>query len=53
MRNSAYLLGLVAEAAGFIGSGRPGDANDGGMLAILPASDPLQEPHHVRLLLPP
>lgn len=48
-----YLLGLVTEAASLIRACGTGDADDGGELAVLPAANPLQEPHHIRLLLPP
>lgn len=47
------LFGLVAKTAGLVGSRRVSDPNNGRELAILPASNPLDEPHRVRLLLPP
>lgn len=53
IKKRRYLLGLVSEATGLIGPGGPGDANDGGELAIIPAPDPLKKPHRIRLLLPP
>lgn len=48
-----HLLGLVPESAGLVRASRPRDANNGRMLAVLPAPHPLKEPHHIRLLLPP
>ena len=54
--NTVYhkaLLGLVAEAAGLIGAGGPGESNDGGKLTVLPAANSLQKSHHITLLLSP
>lgn len=47
------LLGLVAQPPRFVGSGGAGSPVQRGQLAVLPATDPQQEAHHVRLLLPP
>ena len=47
------LLGLVAEAASLVGSGRPGDPDNGRKLTILPAANPQKKSHHIRLLLSP
>ena len=47
------LLGLVAETTGFVGTSRPDETDNGRLLAILPAPNPLHKPHHIRLLLPP
>lgn len=54
--NSVYdvsLLGLVAQPPRFVGPGGAGSPVQRGQLAVLPAADPQQEAHHVRLLLPP
>lgn len=48
-----YLLGLVAETASLVRARGPSDAHDRWMLTVLPAPHPLQEAHHIRLLLPP
>lgn len=47
------LLGLVSQSAGLVSSGGSGSTMEGGELAVLPAADAEQEPHHIRLLLPP
>lgn len=47
------LLGLVSQPPRFVGPGGAGSPVQRGQLAVLPAADPQQEAHHVRLLLPP
>jgi len=47
------LLGLVAETAGLVGAAGPADAQNHGVLPVLPAPEPGEEAHHVGLLLPP
>lgn len=47
------LLGLVAQPAGFVRACGAWGAVQGGQLPVLPAAHTQQEPHHVRLLLPP
>ena len=42
-----YLLGLVAEAAGLVGAGGLGEADDGRLLPVLLAAHALHEAHHV------
>lgn len=43
----SYLLGLVAQAASLVRACWMGDTNNGRMLAVLPASHPLQKPHNI------
>lgn len=47
------LLGLVAEFAGFVGTGGVVDSDDDGQLAVLPSADSEDEVHQVALFLPP
>lgn len=48
-----YLFGFVSQATGLVRTGRSGDTHNRRKLAILPAPDPQQEPHNIRLFLPP
>ena len=41
------LLGLVAEAAGFVGAGRTAGAVDGGQLPVFPCANAEEEAHHI------
>ena len=41
------LLGLVAEAAGFVGAGRTAGAVDGGQLPVFPCANTEEEAHHI------
>ena len=52
-RAGIYLLGLESEAAGLVGAGGPGEADDRRLLPVLPAADALHEAHHIGLLPPP
>lgn len=47
------LLGLVSQPAGLVGARGARGAVQGRQLPVLPAAHAQQEPHHVRLLLPP
>lgn len=47
------LLGLVAQPPRLVGPGGAGSPVQRRELPVLPAADPQQEAHHVRLLLPP
>lgn len=47
------LLGLVAETASLVRASGASDSDDGRMLAVVPAANPLDEPHHIGLFLPP
>jgi hypothetical protein len=51
--NNIALLGLEAEAAGLVGAGGPGEADDRRLLPVLPAAHALHEAHYIGLLPPP
>lgn len=44
--NHNALLGLVTKATSLVRASRTSDTNNGRELAVLPASHPLDEPHH-------
>jgi len=45
------LLGLVSESTSLVGSRRSGSSVNDSELSVLPAPDPHEEPHDIRLLL--
>lgn len=47
------LLGLVSQPPRFVRPGGAGSPVQRRELAVLPAADPQEKAHHVRLLLPP
>lgn len=49
--NNESLLGLVSQSSGLVGSGRSRSSVDDVLLSQLPASDTVEETHHIRLLL--
>lgn len=53
VKSITYLLGLVTQATRLVRASGVSDTDNGGFLAVLPHSDPRNEVHEVRLLLPP
>lgn len=51
--NNITLLGLVSQPSRLIRTSRAGSPVQRRQLAVLPAADPQEKAHHVRLLLPP